>query len=112
MKTIFLKISLIVLLLLLMGAGCKKDDRYSLYYEGEVVILENKNGCFDILKITSTPEKASLLSGSSVSFDSKLYTKKKLEIGDKVYFKIIQYSEPIDPSTPCAVPQYIAQIEF
>ena len=112
MKTTILKISIFILLIGLIGTGCEQEDQYSHYYKGEVVLLENKNGCFDILRIIRTPKNASLPSGATIGFDSKLYTTKKLEIGESVYFKIIQYSVPIDPSTPCGMPQYIAQIEF
>jgi hypothetical protein len=113
MKTTILKISTIVLLFLFIGAGCQKDD-LSHYYRGKVVDINNGNGCYNLIEIINIPKEASLLVGATITFDPKLYTKKNLEIGDMVYFKIILFKEWIGPNDAyCRWPQYVGQqIEF
>ncbi len=122
MKTKKLKLLKKVLLLLplcvvLLGAGCEKDEQNSQCYQGEVVNLNDGNGCNNIIKIleTSANSDSLLVVGSRITFDPDLFGD-TIKLGDIVYFKVLQY-EKIDYShfstQPCSVyPQFGASIEF
>lgn len=110
MKTTLLKISFIFLLLSLMGAGCEKEEE--LVYKGKVVSLNNGNGCNNIIEVVSSVNNGSLTIGATLTFDPESY-KGKLNEGDVVRFKIIQYEEWSGHATAnCLWPQFTAQIEF
>ncbi len=112
MKTTILKIGVIFLFLSLMGAGCDDDERDSLCYQGKVVSLNKGNGCNNIIEIVKTINNGELPVGTTITFDPELYGE-KLNEGDVVYFKIIQYEEWVGPSNAlCLWPQFTARIEF
>ncbi len=106
-----LKISaLLFLFSLLQGCEDKRHDPYC--YTGKVVSLNYGNGCNNILEIVEPANKGDLLIGSSMTFNPEL-SSKILNLGDIIYFKIIQFEEWEGPANAmCLWPQFTAQIEF
>lgn len=92
MKTTLLKISFFFLFLSLTGAGCEKDERNPLCYQGKVVSLNQGSGCQNIIEIVETIKDGELESGNTISFDLGLYGG-TLKVGDVVYFKINQHED-------------------
>jgi hypothetical protein len=113
MKTTLLKISFIFLLFTLMGAGCEKDERDPLCYQGKVVSLNQGSGCQNIIEIVETIKDGELEAGNTISFNPELYGT-TLKVGDIVYFKVIEYEEFGShlSTQPCAFPKFAASIEF
>ncbi|MDP3916076.1 MAG: hypothetical protein Q8R96_20290 [Bacteroidota bacterium] len=113
MKTTILKISFIFLLFTLMGAGCEKDERDPLCYQGKVVSLNQGSGCQNIIEIVETIKDGELEVGNTISFNPDLYVG-TLKVGDVVYFKVIEYEEFGNPisTQPCTFPQFASSIEF
>lgn len=112
MKKVILKTGIIFLIMLLAGAGCDNDKQYIHCYEGEVVSVNQGNGCDYIIKILKTPNNHELPIGTTLAFDPELY-KEELNMGDIVYFNIIQYEDWVGPATAnCLWPKYAAQIKF
>jgi hypothetical protein len=104
-----LKISVLFFLFsLLQGCEDKRHDCYT----GKVVSLNMGAGCQNILKIVEPANKSDLPKGSTLTFDPKL-SSKILNLGDIVYFKIIQFEEWEGfINAMCLWPQFTAQIEF
>ncbi|WP_026475022.1 hypothetical protein [Alkaliflexus imshenetskii] len=113
MKITISKISVFLLLISLMGAGCEKDEkRDSLCFQGEVISLNQGDGCQNIIKITKSTKDSEFEVGNTISFDPDLYGG-TLKVGDVVYFKIIQYEDWEGPATAyCLWPKFTARIEF
>lgn len=113
MKSALLKISIILLFLGFMGAGCEKDERNPLCYQGKVVSLNQGSGCQNIIEIVETIKNGELEAGTTISFNPDLY-EGTLKIGDVVFFKVIEYEEFGNPisTQPCTFPQFAALIEF
>ena len=107
--TIFLL--LLPLFVAMLGAGCEKNERDPLCYQGKVVILNKGWGCYNIIEIVKTINNGELPVGATITFDPELFGR-KLDIGSKVYFKIIEY-EKWDGFVydRCISPGYIAIIE-
>jgi len=111
MKHNLLKVSLFFLLLSLTGTMCKDHELDLRCYKGKVVSLNQGDGCNNILEIVNTIDNNVFPLGTKITFDPKLFSK-KLNRGDFVFFKIIQYEEWVGPSTAnCLWPKYTAQIE-
>lgn len=113
MKTALLKISFILLLLSFIGAGCEKDERDPICYQGKVVSLNQGSECQNIIEIIELIEDGKLEAGNTLSLNSDLY-EGTLKVGDVVYFKVIEYEEFGNPisTQPCTFPQFAALIEF
>jgi len=95
------------------GAGCEDEERDPLCYQGKVVNLNKGDGCQNIITITQTAENGELATNATISFNPDLY-QGPLEVGDIVYFKIIEYEEfgTHISTQPCAFPQFAASVEF
>ncbi|MGQ7868299.1 hypothetical protein [Sunxiuqinia sp. sy24] len=113
MKPISFKITIILLLFSLMGAGCEEDDeRDPLCYQGKIVSLNQGDGCQNIIEIVKTIKDGELEAGNTMTFNPELY-EATLKVGDVVYFKIIQHEDWAGPATAdCLWAQFTAQIEF
>jgi hypothetical protein len=113
MKTIILKFNTFLLVVSLMGVGCEKDEkRDPLCFQGEVVSLNQGDGCQNIIRITKNTKDSVPEVGNTTSFDPDLYGG-TLKVGDVVYFKIIQYEDWEGPATAyCLWPKFTARIEF
>lgn len=99
-------------MLLVTDSGCNEDEQDPLCYKGQVVNLNQGDGCNNIIQIAGMNNNGGLPVGSTITFNPKLY-KGKLTEGDIVYFKIIRYEKWVGPSNAyCPWPQYTAQIEF
>ncbi|MBC7915631.1 MAG: hypothetical protein H7Y07_16095 [Pyrinomonadaceae bacterium] len=112
MKATIIKISFILLFLSFMGAGCEKDERHPLCYQGKVISLNQGGRCYNIIEIIETIKDGEIAVGNTISFDPILYGA-TLNVGDVVYFKITHYEVWVGPATTeCRWPRFIAQIEF
>jgi hypothetical protein len=108
------KILHLILLCLLCGFcldGCKDEEDPEGYYKGKIISLNNNSGCPNMMEIVQAVENG-LVVGTSIGFDSELYDG-KLEYGQVVLFKIINYQEYMEilPAI-CISPQYNATIVF
>lgn len=112
MKSALLNISFILLFLSFMWAGCEKDERNPLCYQGKVVSLNQGDRCYNIIEIIETIKDGEIAVGNTISFDPKLY-EATLKVGDVVCFKINKYEDWVGPATAdCLWPRFTAQIEF
>lgn len=112
MKSALLKISITLLFLSFMGAGCENDERDPLCYQGKVISLNQGDRCYNIIEIIENIKDGEIAVGNTISFDPKLYGA-TLKVGDVVYFKINHYEVWVGPATTeCRWPRFTAQIEF
>lgn len=100
---------LLLIVLLSLNLGCSEDD---VLYQGTIVSLNNGTGCNDIIKINKSIPYG-LLANSTISFNSNSYNG-KLNVGDKVRFKILKYEKYLPQIIPdvCSAPQYVGQLEI
>jgi len=111
MKTFVLHCCFLFLLVILPVTGCKKETNPDCY-KGKVVSLNNGDGCNNILEIIECPDGAELSIGSTTTFDPTLAIS-KINKGDLISFKIIQYNKWTGPANAaCLWPEFTAQIEF
>jgi len=88
MKAKMLLMCIIYISIMLGGIGCKDDISH---YEGQVVSLNNGDGCFNIIQIThSIPQ--GLPVHATVEFGLKAFDG-NLKVGDIVYFEILTYEK-------------------
>lgn len=108
MKAKFTLFTIIALLLMMCVMGCEQD---STCYQGKIISLNN-GACYNIIKIEKSISQG-LPVNSTISFDPNLYDG-QLEVGDIVYFKIIEYEEWTGGIViaMCTSPQYAGQLEF
>ena len=116
MKSIILTLSTVILLFAFIGAGCQKDEFDAPFYKGKIISLNPpRSGCQNIIEIIDISHNAELSVGTTISFDPQL-SKRKLNEGKVIYFKVIEYGEfEIDAYyTECTIPnpEYSAIIEF
>ncbi|WP_372935987.1 hypothetical protein [Mariniphaga sediminis] len=112
LKILFLALFLLPLCLLLLGAGCEKDERDSFCYQGKVITLNLGDGCPNIIKITEPVENGNLVKNATISFNPDLY-EGTLKVGDVVLFKVLEYEQWVGPATAnCLWPEFTGQIEF
>ena len=113
----FLSIFLCLLLLFLaiVVEGCENDKKNPQCYQGKVVSLNNSHGCNNIIEILQTNDNddSMLTVGARITFNPDLYGD-KIELGEIVYFKILEYEEWEGfATTECLWPNFIGvQIEF
>ncbi|HRC90219.1 MAG TPA: hypothetical protein PK910_09410 [Bacteroidales bacterium] len=109
-----IKTGFFILIILIMGTGCEDDKRDPLCYKGKVISLNYGDGCYNIIEITETPTNydEELSTGTTLTFNPESY-RGKINIGDVVYFKIIQYEDWVGPAyANCLWPKYTARLEF
>ncbi len=108
-KKLFLMLPFLLLVMGVVG-GCDKDAPNN-YYKGEVILLNEGDGCPNIIEIVKTIDKG-LPIGSTIYFNPDLYNK-QLEFGSVVYFKIISYQKAENGFSTCMrFATYSAIIEF
>jgi len=106
---------LLPLCMVLLVAGCNDEEQNSQCYQGEVVSLNDGDGCNNIIEILKTIDDSELIVGSTITFNPELYGD-TIKTGDIVYFKVLQYEKnnySHFSTQPCTVyPQFGASIEF
>lgn len=111
MKTKTILFTVMILSFLIGGSECDNKNEKPEYYSGEIISLNKGDACFDILKITQTPNDG-LPIETRIAFNSNTL-EKDLRIGDVVRFKINYYVEWTGPANAsCLWPQYSASIEL
>lgn len=111
MKTKTILLTVTSLFLLVVMAGCDGGNRNIDYYSGEIITLNNGDGCYDILKVKQSPENG-FPAGTTISFYVGAENG-KFKIGETIWFKVKYYEKWTgSASAMCLWPSYSASIEL